>query len=45
MLPPAALLVAAAYGHLERALGGGDGTIVPFGRGKLFRSILFMNVC
>lgn len=45
MLPSEALLVTAAYGHLERALGGGDGMIVPFRRCKFFRGILFTNIC
>lgn len=40
-LPPAALLVTAAYGHLECALGGGDGATAPF----LFWVILFTGIC
>lgn len=30
MLPSVALLVTAANGHLDQALGGGDGMTVPF---------------
>lgn len=45
MFPPEALLVTAAYGHLEHALGGGDGATVPLGRRELFGGISFTNIC
>jgi len=43
-LPPEALLVAAAYGHLEQALVGADWTIVPLRSRKLYRGILLARI-